>query len=316
MSDNRPIAYREGDTIVFRASSIGKPLRCLAAALQGYDAMPAPQYLIDAAEAGNRYEQIVIDRLLDKGYQVWGQQNEVEITVSESPHIIVRGHLDALHVIDPVEPTDRILEVKSMSARVFAKWIAHRFDDFPTYRAQLTAYMTYADRPALYAVIERDTDDMELIPYDSPPGDWDEYARRLMVVATLADMEQLPPCEGSEYSCPYDYLCDRLSPPVFEEVEDGSDTVLLRAIEKYEAARRAKDEIEARMADARDEITTALGPRDRVEVGGWKVSHVRAQRRSLDTRALRDRLGDEMDEFYKSTEYTQLRVQQPKEEEG
>jgi hypothetical protein len=314
MSDNRPIAYLDPDgTAVYRVSAIGKPLRCLAAARQGYDPLPAPDYLIRAAEEGNRFEPIVINRLRDLGWKIGGTQGVVEIVVRDQPRVIVRGHMDAAHAIDPLDGTDRVLEVKSMSARVFDSWLVYRWERFPTYAAQLTGYMTWARRPALYAVINRDDpDQFELLRFEEPPLAWDPIASKLLMSEHLAATEILPVCSGgSEYTCPYDYLCDRRE-IYFAELESGDDELLLRTAEAYREVLRMEKEIEARKDELRDELATLLGGREKASVAGWKVSRTESTRRYLDEKAIRLELGDEAKRFEKETRYHTVRVTPPK----
>lgn len=312
-SDNRPIAYLDADgTAVYRASSVGRPMRCLAAARQGFEALPAPQYLIEAAEAGSRYEPIVIHLLREQGWEISGTQGTAEIELRADPRLIVRGHLDALHAIDPTDGTDRMLEVKSMSARVWDEWQRWRFAKFPTYAAQLTTYMEFAGRPAVYAVINRETEELEVMRIEHPPVPFSQIVQKVLMAEALAAMEQLPVCSGgTEYTCPYDYLCDRRE-IYFAELESGDDELLLRAMEGYREAKRMEAEIKARIDEFKFEIREILGGREKAAVGGWRVSDVEAHTRRLDEKRLREALGQELDGYYTESSYRQLRVTPPK----
>lgn len=318
MSDNRPIVYWDPavDAWVYRISSIGLPLRCLAAARQEYDPLPAPDYLMAAAEAGNRWEPIVVNKLRENGWRISGTQGEVEIEIQSTPHrVIVRGHMDGRHAIDPEDGTDRILEVKSMSQRVWEKWHAHRFDDFPTYAAQLTGYMrSQGDRPAVYAVVNRDTGDLDVTRIESPPLDWDEIEHKLIMAERFAELGWLPVCQGgTPYPCSYNYLCDQREIH-FAELESADEQTLLHLMQSYEEARRMEAEVKANKESIRDEIVTAMAGKEHVMASGWKASFTKASRRNLDIEALRGRLGDELDGFYKTSEYETLRVTAPKRE--
>src|SRR3990172_2087138 len=117
MSDDRPMVYAEGDSWVYLASSIGRSIRCLAAARQGYEPLPAPDFLIRAAEAGTALEPVVVAILEQRGYQITDRQATVELQPFEG--VIVRGHLDAGFVID-LNGWGSMLEVKTMSGGGYA----------------------------------------------------------------------------------------------------------------------------------------------------------------------------------------------------
>src|SRR3990167_4153134 len=122
MADNRPIVYQEGDKWVYRASAVGRTIRCLLLARKGYTPLSAPDYLEKAAEAGTHYEGIVKARLRTDGYRIGGEQRFVEIPVGD--RAIIRGHLDAGYITSASDETESepfMLEIKSMSDKVYRK---------------------------------------------------------------------------------------------------------------------------------------------------------------------------------------------------
>ena len=315
MADNRAIVYVENGIPVYRASSLGLPLRCLTAARMGETPLEAPEYLRRAAEAGNRYEVIVKERLTADGYVIGEEQGSVEIKVPLNyavEYAVIRGHLDATSIISPGDPQDRMLEVKSMSENVWAKWTAHRMDGFPSYAAQLTVYMTAVGKPALYAVVNRVTDEIELIPYDETPIEFEDLANKVRSVEALNTQGVLPPCTGAQYSCAYDYLCDRrdIDPA---DVPPDDDTALAVALDRYDEVREMAKTFDAMKATARDDVILALAGRKKAIVGTTSVSYVKSTRKSLSTKRLRDKLGHELDDFYDVKEFEQLRVSKAKE---
>lgn len=319
MSDNRAIVYVEGGIPVYRASSIGLPLRCLTAARAGNEPLPPPEFLAKAAEAGNRYEAIMKQRLTDNGYIIGDEQDEIELTILQHGEEIalIRGHLDGETVIDPQFPTDRMLEVKSMSDTVYTEWSRHRFERFTTYAWQLSAYMHATGKPALYAVINRDTEETELLPIDTPPVSLIEIESKVQAVEVLNQQNIMPPCSGAKYPCAYSYLCDRsdISYEDMQRIGDDGDAVLAAAVEEYEAIRREEDAIKVRKAAVRDNILAALGDRSKADVGLNRVQYITSTSKKLDQKALRAHLGDDLDQFYTTNEYTQLRVTKRKEME-
>lgn len=306
MSDNRPIAYNENGTWIIRASAIGRSARCLSAAMQSYTPLPAPEYLLKAAAAGHKYEEIVKGRLVgDLGYEIVGEQDTLEVPIG--PNAIVRGHLDAWTILHP-EHGDRMLEVKSMSKNVFAKWTKHRFGAFPEYGAQLTVYMRGSDKKAIYAIVNRDTEEMEVITVDTPPIRWASLVRKVSLAIKHAEEGTLPVCDStSPYTCAYEFLCDRKK-AFPDEVESGTAEVLAPLGAEYDEVRAMESELKSRKAMARDEILVALGDRDKAQAGGWGFSLTETKRKTLNVRKLRDKLGDELDDYYDEKKSTQLRV--------
>ena len=320
MGDDRGIVYVEDGTPIYRASGLGNPLRCLTAARAGNTPLEPPEYLVKAAAAGNKYEGIVKNLLAEEGWIIDDEQgfveHRVDLNVEGAPeYAIIRGHLDAMgihHIDDPMD--DRMLEVKSMSTNVYDKWQRHRFDSFPTYAAQLTFYMVASGKPALYAVICRDTNELELIPYDTPPMDPELLFDKVRSVEALNVQGILPPCSGSQYTCSYDYMCDKRDISPADLAKFGDDVALGEAIERYDEARDQENLIKVLKADARDDIIAGLAGREKADVGLVRVSYQSSTKTKLNIKKLRTKLGDELDDFYDEYEVTSLRVTTPKKE--
>lgn len=323
MSDNRPIVYQDGEWIIYRASSIGKPVRCLAAAREGATPLPAPQYLIEAAEAGNQYEAIVKDRLRAEGWHIPEdrEQEFVEVVVREATPgelgIKVRGHLDGFTAIAPDDTTDTMLEVKSMSARVFDEWVTWGFERFPEYKAQVSTYMLATGKPATYAVVCRDDPDGEermlLKRIETPPVEFDTLAQKTLIVEAFYDRGTLPTCDGtSKYACPYEYLCDRQAMH-FAELEDGDEETFRRLLANYAEVTKLLAELEANRDNIKAELVTAMGSSITKKVDGWRINQIApGVSRKLDSAKLRAKLGDELDEFYNEVERSgYLRITPP-----
>jgi hypothetical protein len=319
VSDNRAIVYVEDAVLpVYRASSIGLPLRCLTAARAGNTPLEPPEYLTRAADAGTAIESVVKARLTEQGYTINDEQDTVEVSVFDDGEeiAVIRGHLDASSIASPHDDIERMLEVKSMSTNVFDKWIRHRFDGFPTYAAQLSVYMHATGLPALYAVICRDTDEMELIEYDTPPIAWDVLAQKVRAVEAFNALGIMPPCTGATYPCSYNYLCDRSELSVDDLAKSvDSDTAMADAIAEYNRARDMEAQVAQIKATARDDLIAAMAGRSKVDVGLTRVQFITSKKKTLNVRALRGRLGHELDAFYDEKEYTQLRVSEKKEKD-
>jgi hypothetical protein len=313
MADDRPIVYEENGVWVYRASSVGVSIRELVAARLGYPPLPPPEYLRKAAAAGNRYESIVKSRLGERGWIIDSEQPTIEIPIEGGTGpLLIRGHLDGDRVQVNGYPL-AMLEVKSMSARVWERWHVEGFAGFGTYAAQIAAYMHGTGRPAWYVVVNRDDDDVELdIQFlEEPPVSWYEVMGRVLLSDHYAAQGELPPCDRpSPYTCPYDHLCDHRL-PLFAELESGEEETIARLAAEYEEARRIKGEVESNIKGIQEEIRLTLGDRDAVEAGGWKVTDREVERASIDKVRLAQFLkehGHRIEDFEKKSSFRRMTV--------
>jgi hypothetical protein len=323
MGDDRANVYYDPlvESWVYRASSVGRSLRCLSAARQGYDPLPPPDYLVAAAEAGNRYELIAKTKLRSMGYTVAGEQGEIDYRVTDTA--LIRGHLDAAHCLVPDDDTGRILEVKSMSQRVFDKWLSYGFEKFPEYAAQVTSYMyAQAQRQgrdgyleAVYAVINRETDEMDIRVLATPPTDIQTIVQRIALAEHFASIDKLPVCDSaSQYTCPYNYLCD-LREILFEEVEEGTEAMLRSLGDEYTEIKKLEATIKDRLDDVKREIAKALGKREEAKIPNYTFTYKEGSRRQLNQFRLREKLGDELDDYYEDSPTKRSVRVYPKKEE-
>lgn len=304
MSDDRAIVYFDPkvEKWVYRASSVGRPLRCLVSARQGYTAMDPPKYLLQYAEAGNRAEIIVKAMLRAQGYRISGEQNEVMLAVGETA--VIRGHMDAEHIVD-TEGVDRPLEVKSMGKSAWEDWHRGGFANFPEYADQMTVYMHAVGEKrgqeveGFYAIYNR-ANPGELITMVLKEAPSDIAAIREKVATVEAWGENgLPQCTGAKYACGYDYMCDR-NEIQFEELESGTKEVLTQLGEEYNEIVDAMEELEIQKELKREEIRTAMGEKEKVAVSGWSFTYKKPDKpgKTLNTVKLRETLGGELDKYY------------------
>lgn len=305
MSDNRPIVYQEGDVVVYRASSVGLPPRCLTLARMEYDPRGAPDYLIAAASAGNLAEIEVKSRLRQSGYEIRGEQSEVEVFVPNTAAII-RGHMDAERCTDP-DGTTRPLEVKSMSNNVWEKWGKYGWDAFPTYAAQATVYAFAMSAPELtYAIINRDTS--ELVTFTTPPPlDINEIFAKVQLVETLNSIGQLPICDNRSYRCLYDYMCDQRSAKHYEP-GTGDDQELIDLATEYRRLAVEVAELDSEKRRVHAELKRAMADTQNRSIGNFtlywtpKLDAPPKPKKVLSEVRLRAELGDRLNDFYDEEE--------------
>lgn len=297
MADTRPIVYKDPilDLWVYRASSVGRSLRCLVAARQQYDPLPAPQYLLNAAEAGSNAEPIIKEELRSQGWGISGEQDVVEIKVGETA--LVRGHLDAGTAV--FDNREGILEVKTMSSNVFKKWMTDGFSVFPSYAAQVSTYMHGADQPAHYIAKNRDDGDVDYRWIPEPIIPWHRIEQRVLLAEYMGDRDQLPVCDvTAEYSCPYEYLCDKRD-YLFAEIESGEERVFRGLLEQYAEVLKMENDIKGRKEELRQDLVSAMGVRSKIQTSGWSLTYETPKpRKTLDVIELRKKLGDDLDNYW------------------
>ena len=297
MSDNRPPVYEENGIWVYRASFVGNPLRCLSAARQGYEGLPPPDYLIKAAEAGDMAEIEVKAKLRNMGYRISGEQNTVEISLY--PGTIVRGHMDAAHCIDP-NGEDRILEVKSMSQRVWDEWQKWGFERFTNYAAQITIYMAAQGAQATYAIINRETGELDVFNLTEFPTSLGRIADKIGTAEVGALTGVLPVCDGSAKSpCPWSFMCDK-EEMLFEELESAGERRILEIAEELDRLREVESEVKAEIEAERERLRVALAGREAVKVPGFSITNKPRVSKRLNTGRLKKAVGD-LSEYYDET---------------
>lgn len=304
MGDDRAIVYHDPKIgkWVYRASSVGRPLRCLISARQEYVAMDPPKYLLQYAEAGNRAEIIVKAMLRAQGYRISGEQNEIIVPVGDTA--VIRGHMDAEHIVDDAG-VDYGLEIKSMGKSAWEDWARHGFAAFPEYADQMTTYMhalsVKRGNPVkgFYAVYNRaNPGEMVTRVLDEPPSDFAVIREKVAMVEEWGD-KPLPNCTGAKYACGYDYMCDR-NEIQFDELESGTKETLTRLSEEYNEIVDAMDELEIQKELKREEIRTAMGDKEKVAVPGWTFTYKKPDKpgQTLNTTRLREAMGEKLNEFY------------------
>jgi hypothetical protein len=293
MGDDRGIAYREGDTTIYRASAVGGCIRALVAALTGYETnyYPSAHNILSlAADEGNLHEGAVIDRLRDMGYRVDEQQSQVEYRVVKG--IVIRGHSDGI-IYPPKARAPRILEVKTMSKVRYKNWKsfdtaldALRDPEFAKYGVQITVYMlAHGIEKVVYAVKNRDSGELDVQEFAAYPFSPKEIRRKILKAESAAMKDTLPDCDipdSARFFCGYQDLHDvkdSEGPDDFEPITDVTAAALeamaARHVElsvKVKAGREADSE----RRDVNARIKETLGGRLEATAGEYEVKMVKA----------------------------------------
>jgi len=219
MSDNRSIAYIEGNKSIYRASGIGSCVTALIAAKMGHEEQrfaKAEKIMMDAANEGSAQEGIILNTLKTiEGWRIQedGSQDLMELKII--PNVYIRGHIDGI-VTPKGMRNPRLLEVKTMSDARFKKWISYGndartrllTDEFDKYAWQISAYMHHYEMPAMYVVKNRNSGTLDISEIKIPPIDLKVIRKKIIEVERLFLKGDLPTCNltSERFFCPYPYL--------------------------------------------------------------------------------------------------------------
>jgi hypothetical protein len=329
MADNRPTVYFDPDidSWVYRASGVGGCVKELVAIASGeYQEARKQEHqdLLDRTAAeGNLHESAVIDALVSShGYQVVEQQTIVTIPVMRG--VVIRGHTDGI-IKKGARGKHRLLEVKSMSTKRFARWQSQGFSGFPKYAAQLSAYMeANPGLDVVYAVKRREDGFLALtdIKADKPPVPFSDIRKKILTAEGYRRKGTLPPaCDipaSEQFFCPLWYLHDEVVSEATEPTEEMLAIIpeLLTKRGMLSAVEKAGKEAEEERRALDKEILNLMGSDDRViipvevdgEIVSFQITKVNGTSKWVDKDMLREELGEEQYARYEKV----TRFQYPK----
>lgn len=322
MADNRPGVYRDGTTVVYRASVLGE---CVNALLAMYDGI-APrrkkemtELLELTAEEGELHEAGMIAKMKKDGYKLLGTQEGFEIPVI--PDVVVRGHTDARFAGPNPTMTKEILwEGKSKSDKQYDLWERGGWASFPNHAAQVTSYMrAFPDRDLLFAVKRRSDGRITTlwVSANNPPAKWTAIRNKILAVELARRNGTTPACdlEGTrKYFCPFWFLHAEKEYEDLDLTDDMRfivDELLekrwpVKAIEK-----EGKDaEVERKLIDV--QLMNMLGDADKLETDKWVVTKTGSSSSRWEEDGLREEFGDAVMKYKKNTRYDYLMVKERK----
>lgn len=316
MGDDRPTVYfdPEIDAWVYRASGVGGCIKELVAIASGeYEEARRQDHqdLLDRTAAeGNLHEQAVVDTLVNShGYQVVEQQSVVTIPVIKG--VVIRGHTDGI-IRKGARGKHRLLEVKSMSTKRFARWQSQGFAGFPKYAAQLSAYMeAHPGLDVVYAVKRREDGFLSLtdIKAGNPPIPFSEVKKKILTAegyrrkGTLPTSCDVPATE--QFFCPLWYLHDEGVDEIAEPTEEMLSILpelivkrtVLSGVERAgkEAAeeRKALDKEILNLMGGADKVLIPVEDEEEGELSNYQITRVNGTSEWLDKDKLREDLGEE-----------------------
>jgi len=315
MSDNRPIAYREGDISIYRGSGVGSCVKALVAAMQGYEENRSEftdRIMSAAAAEGNLHEPAVVEALKEMGWKVGHQQDQVDIKIV--PRVFIRFHPDGIGR-PPRARKDRVIEIKSMSKTRYKKWLSYPdaatalvSPEFIKYGYQISSEMHFYAMEAEYVVKNRDSGELNIQHLKTPPISWSQIRRRIIEAEKWRKKGELPGCDvdaAEKFFCPFPYLHDDLpfAPEEDDEnapVDSVTQAVIVGLAEHHH--RLSKDIKRGKMAeeerkDVNKRINELVPKGMTVVAGGFKVLGSGNTRSYLNTGKLAEKLGIDVSEL-------------------
>ena len=275
MGDDRAIARVEDGVVVIRASALGQCVRALWASLDGIEGAADPDWLMAAAERGNKYEIAMQAYLESQGYVFLSSQDEVEFWVIPGK-LKILGHTDGI-VRKKRGKLDYMLETKSMSVPVFKDWMEGGFDSKPGYAWQLGVYMAATQLPALYVAVRAHEEASEMgqeainthaMAEDTAidirtikkaPRTPAEIKAKAMAVYKAYKTGFMPDCDDA-FPCKWFFLHDEEEDPPDQLPVTGADELYrLTVAGEYLAAKRILAATKKEMDDLRSKLL-AIGP--------------------------------------------------------
>jgi hypothetical protein len=240
------------DKRVYRISGIGYCPRKLSAIMLGQQPdTERPKWLEQSAEEGKWHEARIKKELQSQGMTISStaicdicaraiheERNGTHLE-REYPEFILQGHLDGIIVHDKhntyfKDGSSKVLEIKSMSQYEFDRWMKGRWEAFPQYADQLTAYMYIYNESvgegaigeALYVVKNRNNGYKDIFVQRGFPSDYNAILARIMAVEAYVKQNELHPAEYNPLNieckrCEYKGSCLPASKEEFTRIEEA-----------------------------------------------------------------------------------------------
>lgn len=284
---DKPMAYEEGDKIIYRASSLGSCIGALVRARLGVSGSAPSDMMQERFDEGHAWEERVITaglgvdftRVTDRDHlELYGRvvesdsglQVETEITWGGDKGKIVRCHPDAF-AIQGSTLKPYVVEAKFLGESMF-KEARSDFDRFltnhSTYKWQASVEMLSTGLPLLYIVgekvVEEDESGERMISLGEvltvemgPIGMFDikDVKMRVLEVEGYVTRGEMPACPTPlMYPCPY--WADH-EPTESTRVE-SDDEVLKAWVDVWKLAKAASEKADADLEFARKAVAEQI----------------------------------------------------------
>ena len=244
-------------SISYRASALGGCFRALWAARNGHQPKSPPDAMQQIFDRGHEIEDIVLDRMVQDGWQIYDRQKEIVIPVpidTEIPCFIV-GHIDALGVppegLNPLDPEahlyEHLIEVKGFGPSFMSQFHRHGLNGFMRYKIQTGAYCVGVPTSSMaFVVYEKEADTYSTQFIENEVKEWELHAL-VLAVEEMYRKGILPTCTN-EYPCPYYYLHDPKETPMpLDPIQDTLVTSYLNLSEQIKVLTDARKMISGQL---------------------------------------------------------------------
>lgn len=216
--------------IYYRASALGGCFRALWAARNGHEPKSPPDGMQAIFDRGHEIEDIVLDRMVEDGWNIYDRQREIIIPLELQldPPCFIVGHIDALGTpppgLNPADPEshlfEHLIEVKGFGPQLMSQFNRQGLNAFPRYKIQTGAYCRGIPCGDIaFSVYDKEADTYSVRFYNNEVEAWQLEA----IVLSVEEMYRtgtLPTCTN-EYPCPYYYLHDPKEMPMpLDQVQD------------------------------------------------------------------------------------------------
>lgn len=339
MGDDRPSCYYEGDTLIIRASAIGSScLWELVAAGQGYEPTAVPDFLQRAFDDGNRLEPIIVGKLEEAGYRIFGKQDEGHLVVNESPPILIRYHPDGLTYW---KESATVVEIKAIADAGWQKAARYSVGDYiAEYKWQLSCMMLAEQLPAVWVAYNKGISDGTPCPDQGrllfetvhhPPISFQEIQQKALLIKELIDGEDIMvsgrDCDDpNHFPCRYLHLRpesnegwlsnmaeDNENSPPESSIEMIDATLAIDSedskkevdflIREYIMNKGIADEAKDKQDAARDKIIELSRMHKKVLTDKFLLTIVKGKNTTPDWASMPEELKAEVNKYQKTSEY-------------
>lgn len=247
--------------IYYRASALGGCFRALWAARNEHPPKDPPDAMQAIFDRGHEIEDIVLDRLVAEGWNIYDRQREIIIPmeIATDPPCFIVGHIDALGAppegLFPDEPEshlfEHVIEVKGFGKSLMDKWRLHGFSAFPRYKIQAGAYLRGIPcGDLLMAIYEKDTEQIHFSHHPDLGVEAWQLEAIVLSVEECFKTGQIPSCTN-EYPCPYYYLHDPKETPMpLDPTQDTFVTAYLALSEQIKLLTDARTVVSNQLKDS------------------------------------------------------------------
>lgn len=323
MSD-KPNTYVDDTGLIFyRASAFGSCPRALYASRKGYSPNPYPPVVLQAFADGNANESVIQARVEQLGWMTFDHQNEVSFKCGP---VVIVGHIDWM--MKDADDNVYLCDAKALSDTNYKLWRTYGFERFPKYAWQLSIYARATKSPICMAVLNKETDELDITFYPTSPHTFSEMLERILYIESFVkgDSVDQPECSPDGFFCPYQHLHDTMFDDV--SLSGGIDQLrqnkLYDLAAAYQSAKRAESTARNKAVELLHDIEVELKQDEKKihvrKTGATKsiaINRVEQTRKSIDTELLGSYLraqSHSLTEFERSAKSSYIRVTNVKKE--